>query len=212
MAWYEPIVSSKLFLVFIAFVVIWQLLRIFREMPTTYHISKVRWYVPPKVLFALSLIFVVWLAWYHMHKSSGSQVTAVRESVMQGQAGALPRTQQDLWSEEWSTPQKSGTPEVSGSGRPTPWARLFLWLGIVIGLPWATSSLIERTVLSKSNGKSLMLLLGYSAAGLLLWVLLMGTGGLGGAQLASGLLLLLLCLGYNFWACEFQASRRLGVS
>jgi predicted Ser/Thr protein kinase len=81
--------------------------------------------------------------------------------------------------------------------------RLGPWLLIVALLPWLTSGLIVRIREQRSNVASAGLLAGYTLTDVLLALPL---GLFSSALLAA--LLLVACIGYNFWVCETISARK----
>ena len=85
--------------------------------------------------------------------------------------------------------------------------RLAVWLLFAGLLPWVTAPATRRVLERKSNRASFILLTVYTGLDLLLAFALAGfrvVGPRNGLVLA---VLLLLCAGYNFWACERIAER-----
>jgi len=85
--------------------------------------------------------------------------------------------------------------------------RVLIWLAVVGGLPFAFVKIVQWSVGQDSNTANGVLLLGLSAAAILLSLFLMGFRLAGGWEIAILCLAAVLAALYNFVACEWLASR-----
>lgn len=86
-------------------------------------------------------------------------------------------------------------------------ARVLIWLAVVAALPFAGWKVVQWSMKRDSNAASGALLVGLTAAGVLLTLLLLGFRIVGGWEIALVAVAAVLAIVYNFVACEWLAER-----
>lgn len=95
-------------------------------------------------------------------------------------------------SEEKTTPQKNEAPIL----------RFILWMNLCITLPWITAFATRWILATKSNAASFGLIIGYTFIDLALGMVVPRFAFAGAGGMLRLVFLLVLCAGYNYWACE----------
>jgi len=115
---------------------------------------------------------------------------------------AVNETLNAQWTPTWTDKAATSIAGIS------PLVRWILWLIAVGLLPWLSSFAVVWAVEKKSNAASLALISIHVVVGMALWFILFRPTFAGAGEIVKLLFALILCAGYDFWACESIAAKQ----